>query len=181
VTNNTTPHKGTPHKATPQNATPQNATPQNAQNDMDIIKEFFREQFPGSNDIRIKRLVRVARRIALNKEINIPEQSGASQDEDSIFKNTITQVTKIYRTIEESSDQLYPLCFANAVELSILSIISEASRHSKKNIALNYISDLLDVDKQKVIDLDKEGNTYLTCMEFGGAASLYSINGAKTE
>jgi hypothetical protein len=182
VANDDTPHNAIPYEATPHKATPHKITPHHTQNDTESrnnVEEFFREQFPRSQDIRINRLVRVARRIAETKKINILEQSIAAGD--SIIQDTITQATTIYRTIEQLADRKYRVYFANAVELYTLSVISEASRDMKKTVALNHITAVLKVDRQKVVDIDHEGNKYLTCMEIGGAASLHSIDGAKTE
>jgi hypothetical protein len=185
-----TPHEATPHEAAPHEATPHEATPHEATPHPTCDHtEFFKEKFPLAEDIRIQRLVRVARRIAKTEKISYPKDSSTPMDSsalrDSGSNSTIAQATTIYWTIKKSSDRLYPLCFANAVELIMSSLEKggrkKMSRETRKTIAWNHLQASLDVDKQKVVDLDNEGSSYLTCMEVGGAASLYSIDGARTE
>jgi hypothetical protein len=107
-------------------------------------------------------------------------RSGASGG--PIPEEYIAQATTIYKTIEigNATDRKRRLLFANAVELCVSAVKSEAPRVTKKSIALKQIATSLGVEQQRVVDIDTEGNRYLTCMKFGGAGSLNSFDGAKT-
>jgi hypothetical protein len=192
-----TPHKATTHKATTHKVTPHKSTLHNTQdttesddNEEDTTEsddiednitdsdendeQFFRRNCPGSKDLRMKRLLRIARNINNPKESNLVRSLASERSKDPI-----TQATALYRTIENLSNRNYRLYFADALERC--TAVSKAKGDMKKTIALNKISALLGVDRQKLVDMDQEGKTYLTCMEIGGAGSLNSINGAKTE
>ncbi|KAH8722762.1 hypothetical protein GQ44DRAFT_761640 [Phaeosphaeriaceae sp. PMI808] len=77
---------------------------------------------------------------------------------DGLVRRPATQAMAMYRTVQQSLNPKYPVYFADAVERCALSASIEASKQTKKTVAYDQISALLEIDKKK-----------------GGAASLYSI------
>jgi hypothetical protein len=178
IADHTTPHNAArSHSVTPHDAIPHD-THKNAQ-PHENADHYFKEKLKESKLYRIMRLVRVASSFAKSEKLQIFCNLDNPTDHEP--KDLIMQATTMYQAVQKSSDRKYPLYFADAVERCALSASIEASEQTSKSAALNQISALLKTDKKEVIDTDCLGKRYLTCMEKGGAASLYSIHGSTSE
>ncbi|KAF1358482.1 hypothetical protein EJ07DRAFT_156712 [Lizonia empirigonia] len=184
-----TPHNLTTPDATPPNAIPRDtiphhtnlhrATPHNTHNNTEPhihADGHFRTAFPSYKEYRIERLVRVAEEFAQSKKFVITTEIRAPKVP---ARDPMAQATMMFWTVKQSSARKYRLYFADAVEQCTASV-KAAGPTMKKTVAYNYISKLLNVDRQQVVSMDNEGNKYLTCMEMGGAA-LYSADITKTD
>jgi hypothetical protein len=140
---------------------------------------YFRKKFEKAKPYRIERLVRVANSFAELEDL--PTFSTLNHPKDPKPEDPITQAMAIYQTLQEVSDRKYPIYFADAVERCALSTSIEGSEQTKKTAAFNQICAQLGRRKKEVVNMDTLGKKYLTCMERGGVASLYSINCSMSE
>ena len=145
----------------------------------ELANNYFRKKFEKAKSYRIERLVRVANSFAELEDL--PTFSTLNHPKDPKPGTPITQAIAIYQTLQEVSDRKYPIYFADAVERCVLSASIEGSEQTKKTAAFNQICAQLGRSKKEVVNMDTLGKKYLTCMERGGVASLYSINCAMSE
>jgi hypothetical protein len=179
----TTPHNAAPHNATLHNATLHDATLHDATLQDATLHDadnYFRGKFKNSGEHRIRRLMRIADPIANAKisqtlcELDTRETSGT--------KDPITHATVMFRRVQESSDRRFPLYFADAVERWALAASNEPiANTTKKSLAFDMMRKRLGVDRKDIVNMDKLGKKYLTCMEVGGAAFLYLMDCTRAE
>ncbi|KAF2818215.1 hypothetical protein CC86DRAFT_461194 [Ophiobolus disseminans] len=172
ISHDTIPHDAIPHDAIPHD-THKNTEPHEPAND------YFRKKFEKAKSYRIERLVRVANSFA--KVEDLSTFSTLNHPKDPKPENPIAQAIAIYQTLQKVSDRKYPIYFADAVERCVLSASIEGSEQTKKTAAFNQICTQLGRSKKEVVNMDTLGKKYLTCMERGGVASLYSINCAVSD
>jgi hypothetical protein len=198
--NDAIPHDAIPHDAIPHDAIPHDAIPHDAHKNTEphdamphdahkntepheLANDYFKNKFEKAKPYRIERLVRVASSFAEPEDLSTFSTLDHLKDPEPEPEPepAIMQAIAIYKTHREISDRKYPIYFADAVERCVLSASIEGSKQTKKTAALDQICAQLKRDKKEVANIDTLGKKYLTCMEKGGVASLYSINCAMSE
>ncbi|RMZ74113.1 hypothetical protein GMOD_00004957 [Pyrenophora seminiperda CCB06] len=188
------PHTATPRDTSePLSTTPHAATPRDDATLHDITEPhevatspskkpnpaaaYFKVRYPDLKKARIETMTRIAQSTA---KAGKPHRSSVFKSVSS--KDPIAQAKEVYEMGDKSflcrKTRLY---FSNAVDLATLSTTKLARGQNRKDFALNQISKELKVGKKDVLETYNLGSKDLTCMEFGGPASLHYINGAKSD
>jgi hypothetical protein len=173
-----TPHAGTPRDdATPHDATEPHEVAPSPSKKPNPEAAYFKVRYPDLKKARIETMTRIAQSTA---KAGKPHRSSVFKSVSS--KDPIAQAKEVYEMVDESflcrKTRLY---FSNAVDLAALSTTELARGQNRKDFALSQISKELDVGKKDVLETYNLGSKDLTCMEFGGPASLHYFNGAKSE
>ena len=188
-----TPHIGMPHNdPTPHNTTSQQDTidPHETTNlhdttnatskELDSVATYFKAKYPESKKIRIQTLTRIAQRIVKAEQHVIPNQTGVSTS--AISEDPIALAKEVYQMVNKSlSFRKNRLYFSNAVDLAAFSATQLSRGQNSRDSAFSQISKDLNVKRTAVVDAYNAGSKDLTCMEFGGPASLFYIEGSVTE
>jgi hypothetical protein len=175
---NATLHAGTPHDdATPPDTTEPHEVVTSLSKKSNPVAAYFKVRYPDLKTARIETMTRIAQNTA---KAGKPHRSSVLKSVSS--KDPIAQAKEVYSMVDGSflcrKTRLY---FSNAVDLAALSTKQLARGQNRKDFALSQISKESKVGKGDVLETYNLGSKDLTCMEFGGPASLQYINGAKSE
>jgi hypothetical protein len=157
--------------------------PQQLQNATTSAEEYFRSLIP-NHEIRLKRVIKVAQRIAKfqHQEFVVPDRACSAI---SIPKTPIAWVEATFERILSKQDtrsyRYNLLYFSNAVDQYDSLQLEVSQGRSNKSVAFDIIS-RGDKKKREIVRRTyADACRYLELLETGGPGSLLSINAPKSE
>ncbi|KAF2818179.1 hypothetical protein CC86DRAFT_472984 [Ophiobolus disseminans] len=176
-----TPHAGTPRDdLTPHDTTDLPVVVTAPPKELTPVAAYFEAKYPNLKGTRRQTLTKITQRSLEAVQYGIPHQTSVSKCFTS--KDPVALAKKVYQMAYEPllfrKARLY---FLNAVDLAASSATELLVGRNRKDDAFYKISKDLRVKKKDVIEAYNVGSKYLTCMEYGGPASLSYIEGSKSD